>query len=154
MEFIVNLPRPHRVSSKAKDERSVSFEGYAEVKVIKNIPEKYREDVWFSAIELRSIAYHTLLLRTIASRMTTAQLSELNAEERSEFLGLENYLMSNTTSREITNHRRALRRAVLGEQERQSRADINDPDAMAEIAKELSHWSRESARMIGLIQNI
>ena len=84
------------------------------------------------------------------NNMTMAQFTELNANETSAFMGLENYL-SETTTREIKYQRDAIRRQVLHEHGWQIREGMHDPDAIASNSEAASDWSRKRAGIIALI---
>ena len=84
------------------------------------------------------------------SRVTIAQLAEMNVQDTSVFLGLEK-LFSDTTYREIEHQKYMHRRAILSEQLRQLRHGVYNADALARESEATSDWSRRRARIIGLL---
>ena len=88
-----------------------------------------------------------LLHRLQATKMT---LAERNIQDTSVFLGLEAHT-SPCTPRTIRHHRAMVVRIVLDEQARQVEAGIDDVEANARLSVRASGWSRERARLIGLI---
>eukprot|EP00580_Thalassiosira_gravida_P001561 CAMPEP_0201608686 /NCGR_PEP_ID=MMETSP0492-20130828/8664_1 /ASSEMBLY_ACC=CAM_ASM_000837 /TAXON_ID=420259 /ORGANISM="Thalassiosira gravida, Strain GMp14c1" /LENGTH=141 /DNA_ID=CAMNT_0048073599 /DNA_START=328 /DNA_END=753 /DNA_ORIENTATION=- len=130
----------------------VSFEGHATVKYIENLSLEYKADLWFSSAEMEQFKIKAArMLHSISSfGMSIAQYAQMNMNDTSTFMGLENYLLRNT-SRNIQDRRGAIWRAVRLEQARQVDAGIHDPDAIAIIAEVLSEKSRTRARIIGLL---
>ena len=132
----------------------MSFANHLEMITIENLSLKHKDDLWFSSQEMNSFKHHTIMtLKSILSINTTvAQYAELNIQETSAFMGLENYLSKDTTQG-IGHRRGSIRRAVLLEQQRQLDIGIDDPEAMSIISKVLSEKSRLRARMIGLLHD-
>ena len=82
--------------------------------------------------------------------MTLANYAEENIQDTSKFMGLEAYF-SPEGMKKIRLQRGLVKRIVLAEQERQHRADIEDPESLARVSQEVSEWSRVRANVIGLI---
>ena len=148
-QLIVDFPHK-RVSSRRN--RGVYFQEEVDIKFVKNAScSKHRDDIWFSADEMRSFRYQTALtVRAITSKMTVAEYAELHVEDTSAFLGLESYL-SQDVLQGIKRRKEAILGAVLSEQLRQSRVGINDPDAVARVSQAVSDLSTRRARIIGMI---
>ena len=148
-QLIVDFP--HKRASSRRN-RGVSFQEEVDIRFVKNIScSKHRDDIWFSADEMRSFRYQTALtVRAITSKMTMAEYAELHVEDTSAFLGLESYL-SQDVLQGIKRRKEAILGAVLSEQLRQSRVGINDPDALAQVSQSISDLSTRRARIIGMI---
>ena len=130
----------------------VSFADHIEEKIVENLSYKHKTELWFTDHEMKSFRNQTvLLLRNInANSMTIAQYADRNIQDTSVFMGLERFF-SKKTPKEIVYKRKAICRAVCSEQQRQLEAGIYDPDEMASISQAASEWSRNRARIIGLI---
>eukprot|EP01083_Nonionella_stella_P099836 280855_1 len=130
----------------------VSFSGDVDITFIQNLSYDHKSDLWFTNREMKSFKYQTaLILRSISSfDMTVAQFAEMNAQDTSAFLGLENYL-SDTTSEKIKHRRNAICKGVLLEQKRQREAGICDPEAISMLSEAVSELSRRRAHIIGLL---
>ena len=93
------------------------------------------------------------MLRSIASvNMTMAEFAEMNVQDTSAFMGLENYLCENS-SNEIRYRRDAIRKAVLSEQDRQHYAyrSLSDPDQLANVSRQISYLSVTRSYVIGMM---
>ena len=89
----------------------VSFVEEIEMKILKNLADKHKSDLWYTSIEIKRFKYQTaMVIQSIASmNMTVAQYAALSISETSSFMGLENYL----TSQAISFRRKAIRSAVF-----------------------------------------
>lgn len=162
MDLIVDFPRasfhddeaPVPSRKRVCFQRRVSFEDYTEITIVENLTHNHKDDLWYSHHEMKSFpseaAKELQILR--AHQMTLAQYAHQNADETSAFLGLEKYF-TDTLHQKIKDKRRVVRRAVFLEQQRQLRADIYDPDEMANVAMAASDWSWKRARIIALIHH-
>lgn len=132
--------------------RRVFFTEEIDMKYIEDLTIEHSEDLWFDEYEIRNFKYQTaLMLRTIkASNMSMAQYAELHCDESSAFMGLESYL-TETTTQEIRYQRRRIKDAVLHEQRRQCEAGVYDADALANVSKAASDWSRKRSVIIALL---
>eukprot|EP01083_Nonionella_stella_P123184 371078_1 len=148
MNLIVDFPAtiPSRNNSR------VSFADDLQITFIANLTNAHKDTLWFTNREMKHFKYQSaMILKALQlNNMTMAQFAELNANETSAFMGLENYL-SETTTREIKYQRDAIRRQVLHEQDRQIREGVHDLDAMASVSEAASDWSRKRAGIIALI---
>ena len=82
--------------------------------------------------------------------MNSDQITKLNIQETvdsSVYLGLENYLAS---FRSGAPRGRAIREAILQEQQRQISLGLQDPEVLSLLSETLSERSREKAHVIGL----
>jgi hypothetical protein len=85
--------------------------------------------------------------------MTVAQYAELHVNETSVFLGLENYLSSKDTTREVAKRRRAIVDTVLLDQERQYQSGYIDADIMIVSSEAISGLSARRARLIAMLHS-
>jgi hypothetical protein len=85
--------------------------------------------------------------------MTVAQYAELHVNETSVFLGLENYLSSKDTTREVAKRRRLIVDTVLLDQERQYQSGYIDADIMAVASEAISGLSARRARLIAILHS-
>ena len=152
MDLIVDFPRCH--SPRISPPPRVSFADNLEMITIENLSFKHKDDLWFSSQEMNSFKHQIkMTLKSILSiNMTIAQYAELNIQDTSAFMGLENYLSKDTTQ-EIGRRRGEIRRAILLEQQRQLDIGIDDPEAISILSEALSEKSRLRARMIGLLHD-
>ena len=168
MDLIVDFPSPSPPSPEELNEtaqqeqedreptpprRAVRFT-HSETRHIDNLAVKYKHTLWYNDADIQSFKYQTAwLLRTIrANNMTMIQYAELNASQTAAFMGLENYL-SDVTTKEIKIQRRAVREAVMYEQERQRELGLHvwDMDTMANISEVASAWGRERAEIVAAL---
>ena len=147
-DLIVDFPQAPRLTQ----QRRVSFSPQIELKYVKNLAlEVHKSELWFTDRDVKLFKVRMAsTLKAISSTMTMAQYAELNSNNTSAFLGLENYL-SSTTPREIFRRRRAVATAVLAEHQRQSDEGMCDPAAIARVSEAESEVSRRRARLIGLL---
>lgn len=153
MTLIVDFPQ--RASpQQIKRRHNASFSDTSQLKVVENLTCEYKSDLWYSDVEMDSFKYETaLLLKKIKSVMTVAQFAELNVQNTSRFMGLENHLTEQGCLR-VVQRRKAICKAVLSEQDRQRREGISyDPDSMSKVAQAESELSRTRAFVIGLIHS-
>eukprot|EP00581_Thalassiosira_minuscula_P004385 CAMPEP_0183736506 /NCGR_PEP_ID=MMETSP0737-20130205/49455_1 /TAXON_ID=385413 /ORGANISM="Thalassiosira miniscula, Strain CCMP1093" /LENGTH=81 /DNA_ID=CAMNT_0025970519 /DNA_START=347 /DNA_END=592 /DNA_ORIENTATION=+ len=75
---------------------------------------------------------------------------DMNVEDTSAFMGLEN-LLSREIYEEVLDNRRIVKIAVCHEQKRQMEAKTYDPNVLSLVSQSFSEWSRKRARIIGLI---
>ncbi len=138
--------------ARARARRGVTFATEVDMTFIENLTFEHKSTLWFSSLQLKSFNIQlTRLLRAIhTSDLSVAQYAELNASDTANFMGMENYL-SKTSSNEIRYQRRAMRAAILLEQERQRGEGVYDPDAMASVSEAASDWSRKRSQLIALI---
>ena len=130
----------------------VSLAEYHEIIIIENLSLKYKNNLWFSSQEMNSLRHQrTMMIRSILStNMNVEEYAELNIQETSVFMGLENYL-SRDVSQEIGYRTGVIISAVLSEQQRQWDIGIHDPEIICFISEVLSEQLRLCASFIGIL---
>ena len=173
MTLIVDFPQDStRTSTRTnkKNSRAVSFASELEIQFITDLTINHKPDLWFSrhdmtrfkfdaAIDVRNIRaerrarsqddYSLILLQENA----VGEMSEEGAanSDTVSFLGLERHL-SESTMQNIAMARQQLLRAVFVEQDRQLReGGVYRAETLASISEAESEWSRQRARLIGLL---
>ena len=130
----------------------VSLAEHHEIIIIENLSLKYKNNLWFSSQEMNSLRFQrTMMIRSMSTKMNVEEYAELNIQETSVFMGLENYL-SRDVSQEIGYRTGAIVSAVLSEQQCQWDIGIHDPEIISFIPEALSEQSRLCASFIGLLQ--
>ena len=150
MELLVDFPLHDGAIQDAGPR--VTFASQIDITLIENLTFKHKNDLWYTDAEMVSFKRQTaLLLRDLqVMNMTLAKYAEENIQDTSEFVGLEAYF-SQDSMQKIGLQRTLMKRIVLSEQERQDRADVEDPESLARVSQQVSEWSRVRARIIGLI---
>ena len=159
MDLIVSFPNqdsPLRRRSFSRPERAVSFSlDEIEVNYVENLSFKYKRDIWYSGQEMKDFKRQNVrFLHCISStNMSLAQFAIQTIEsgkDSSIFMGLESYL-STQIFQNITERKKAVRRAVIQEQECQSERGIYDPERLSLIIRSSSEASARRARVIALL---
>lgn len=131
----------------------IYFSDDLDIRHVENLSIKYKETIWLSSHEMKDIRRRNLIeqLRCMRSNHTSlASYAERNINDTSTFMGLEGYLTSNTV-KETVRRRQMFLDAVKDEQLRQIQEGINDPEALASVARTMSQWARDRARIIALL---
>ena len=136
--LIVDFPHASsRNEKRESNERRLSFEGI-EINFIEDLSQtKHKDDLWFTNGELKSFKHQFLRFRRAANAN-----SSINS--------VQSDLLSAPTPRAV---RQEIRRVVLIEQQRQSRAGICNPETIAKVSAAASDLSRKQARIIALLNN-
>ena len=135
--------------------RRVSFGQEIKVNFVRSLVWEHKSDIWLSADEMAlfkaSLAYEVWALRrSLGGSCTAEALLKREDDENFTMMGLENHL-SSSACRTVEARRRATRRAVMFEQERQRRSGSSDPDLLANVSEVASVVSRRRARIVGLL---
>ena len=160
--LIVDFPQDHiRTPLQKKSSRSVSFDQEMEVKFVSNLSIHHKSDLWFSRRDYQLFKHDLATAgRLIRAKRTISEkddylnllLQEAGEEDGDtvSFLGLERHL-SDSTMENIVNARRRILGAIFVEQDHQMNEGFYDADALANVSEAESEWSRQRARVIGLL---
>mmetsp|Transcript_21456 Transcript_21456/g.36849 ORF Transcript_21456/g.36849 Transcript_21456/m.36849 type:complete len:169 (+) Transcript_21456:105-611(+) len=151
MELIVEFPQRH--DPQHMQSPRVTFSDQSETYTVENLSFEYKDELWFSSQDMDNFKLQTANVMwgiTHVLRKSMAQYAQENSNNTSAFLGLEGYLSKDATH-QIKLRRKMIRKVVLLEQQRQAAAGVDDPEAIAYIAKQISESGRIRARVIGLL---
>ena len=130
----------------------VTVDDQTQVTYVQDISTKHKATLFYTKSELEQAkqAYaHALRQVQLNSMIIPDYGHHLSTQDTTRFLGLESCL-SEKSSQQIRLRRKALRCAIEFEQARQERLGIRDDDALADISKAHSEWSRKRARYIAI----
>lgn len=170
-DLIVDFPQRQRDDQRRGRRRSagVQFAPESEILIYARHPEADPRRMWYTAEEYAS--FRTAARRDV--RNVRGQLLEVQSSsdgggttaggrsdptdalrilDVSAMIGIEN-LLSPAIVWKMKAARVQCRRAVLDEQERQDGEGECDPDLLAAAAGRCTEWSKQRARMVGLLQS-
>ena len=150
MDLIISFRQGHAPQN-TRSQR-VTLTEHHEIIIVENLSLKYKDDLWFSSQEMNSFRHQNIMmLRSILStNMNVEEYAELNIQETSVFMGLENYL-SRDVSQEIGYRTGAIVSAVLSEQQCQWDIGIHDSEIISFISEALSEQSRLCASFVSFL---
>jgi len=134
---------PTEQVSKTKSKR-VSFSEHSKLAVFEKFTYTHKSDLWYSDSDKESFKLESAhMIHTIKSH----GIEKLNSYDSIIYMGLEGNIFGSCTAQ----LRKYVQTAVLHEQERQHKLNMNDPHRLAMISSIASEVSRQRAQLIGQI---
>ncbi len=130
----------------------VSFSDFSQLIVLESLlsPDD-KEKIWYSSHDIEAFRTEASdLARGMLwpdNKISLHQYKEKINQDTDAILGLDIYLTKEMLQ-QVLLHRQLHHRAVLGEQQRQRRSSVNDPQRLADVSQADSSWSRNRARSV------
>ena len=139
------LCSPTEQVSKTKSKgKRVSFSENSKLAVFEKFTYTNKSDLWYSDTDKESFKLESAhMIHTIKSH----SIEKLNSYDSIVYMGLEGHIFGSCTSQ----LRKYVQTAVLHEQERQHKLNIDDPHRLAMVSLIASDVSRQRALLIGQI---
>ena len=146
--MIVDNPNQQLCSSTelvGKGKKRVSFSQHSKLAVFEKFTYTHKSDLWYSDSDKESFKLESAhVIHAIRSQ----GIEKLNSYDSIVYMGLEGHIFGSCTAR----NRKDVQTAVLHEQDRQHKLNIDDPHRLAMISGIASEVSQQRALLIGQIQ--